>query len=141
MLPFPTSAKNQNQILPYGGFNIGIPQNIKNGKIKSIWNFLNFFTSSESFKKIHSLGGICTPRFSLIRDPDIENYTKITKEISNYSQNHKLQNWMRPSIINIELIYSILSVEIREYLSKNISAKFVANKLENKINSIMQNEN
>ena len=140
MLPFPTSIQNQTHILPYGGFNIGVPKNIKKEKIKSIWNFLNFFTSSESFKKIHSLGGICTPRFSLINDPDISRHTKITKEISNYSQNHKLQNWMRPSIINIELIYSVLSNEIQEYLNNNISAKFIANKLENKINLIIKNE-
>ena len=70
-LPFPVSNKYQNHILPYGGFNIGIPCNIKKIKIKSIWNFLNFFTSAESFKKIHSLGGICTPRFSLINDSEI----------------------------------------------------------------------
>ena len=140
MLPFPISSQNQNQILPYGGFNIGVPSNIKEEKITSIWNFINFFTSAESFKKIHSLGGVCTPRFSLINDPDISKTTKITKAISNYSQNHKLQNWMRPSIINIELIYSILSNEIQEYLNKNISAKFIANKLENKLNSIIQNE-
>jgi multiple sugar transport system substrate-binding protein len=83
---------------------------------------------------------MCTPRFSLINDPYISKTTKITKTISDYSQNHKLQNWMRPSIINIELIYSILSNEIQEYLNKNISAKSIANKLENKLNSIIKNE-
>ena len=139
--PFPISNKNQNHILPYGGFNIGIPNNIKNSKIKSIWNFLNFITSAEFFKKFHSLGGICTPRFSLINDPDIMSHSKLTKEISNYSQNHKLQSWMRPSINNIDLIYIILSDEIHEYLKNNISAKFIANKLENKINNLIRNEN
>ena len=138
---FPTYLKNQEHILPYGGFNIGLPNNIKNSKIKSIWNFLNFFTSAECFKKIHSLGGVCTPRFSLINDPDIINASHLTKKISNYSQNHKLQNWMRPSIQNIELIYKILSVEIQEYLQNNISAKFIINKLDNKINLLIKNEN
>ena len=140
LMPFPTFQKNQNYILPYGGFNIGIPHNIKNNKIKSIWNFLNFFTSSESFKKIHALGGICTPRFSLINDPEITNHSKLTKKISNYSQNHMLQNWMRPSLKNIEIIYTVLTTEIREYLQNNISSKNVANKLENKINTIIKND-
>ena len=125
ILPFPIYTQNQNPILHYGGFNIRIPNNIKKEKIKSTWDFLIIFKSSESFKEIHALGGICTPRFSIINDPDIANHTKITKEISNYSQNHKLKNWMRPSIINIELIYSVLSDEIQEYLNNNISAKFV----------------
>ena len=139
--PFPKYLKNQEHILPYGGFNIGIPNNIQDSKIKSIWNFLNFFTSAEFFKKIHSLGGVCTPRFSLINDPDINNTSYLTKKISNYSQNHKLQNWMRPSIINIELIYEVLSEEIQEYLKNNISTKFIINKLDNKINLLIKNEN
>jgi len=139
-LPFPTFYKNQNHILPHGGFNIGIPNNIKVTKIKSIWNFLNFFTSAESFKKIHSLGGICTPRFSLINDPEVTRQSKLTKKISNYSQNHMLQNWMRPPLKNIEIIYSILTSEIREYLQKNISSKNVAEKLDNKINKILKYE-
>ena len=139
-LPFPTFYKNQNHILPYGGFNIGIPNNIRENKIKSIWNFLNFFTSSESFKKIHSLGGICTPRFSLIKDPEITDHSSLTKDISNYSQNHMLQNWMRPALKNMELIYVILTNEIREYLQNNISSKYIAQNLENKINKIIKNE-
>ncbi len=139
--PFPKFNKKQEHILPYGGFNIGIPNNIKNSKIKSIWNFLIFFTSAEFFKKIHSLGGVCTPRFSLINDPEITNVSKLTKKISNYSQNHKLQNWMRPPIKNIELIYAILSEEIHEYLNNNISSQIVIQKLENKINLLIKNEN
>ena len=48
---------------------------------------------------------------------------------------------MRPSIQNIELIYKILSVEIQEYLQNNLSAKFIINKLDNKINLLIKNEN
>ena len=62
------------------------------------------------------------------------------KDISNYSRNHMLQNWMRPPLRNMELIYATLTNEIREYLQNNVSSKFIAQKLENKINNIIKNE-
>ena len=55
--PFPTHTKTQDYLLPLGGFNIGMPSNVKNNKIKSIWSFLKFITSAEYLKKLHSLGG------------------------------------------------------------------------------------
>ena len=48
---------------------------------------------------------------------------------------------MRPSLKNTELFSVILGDEIHEYLQKNISAKFIANKLENKINLLVRYEN
>ena len=48
---------------------------------------------------------------------------------------------MRPSLKNTELFSVILGNEIHEYLQKNISAKFIANKLENKINLLVRYEN
>jgi len=51
-----------------------------------------------------------------------------------------LQNWMRPALRNMELIYATLTNEIREYLQNNVSSKFIAQKLENKINKIIKNE-
>ena len=139
--PFPVHNKNQEFLLPLGGFNIGIPNNVKRHKIKSIWNFLNLFTSAEYLKKLHSLGGVCTPRYSLINDPEVIEKSSITKKISLYSQNHKLQNWMRPPMKNIELIYEILSEEIQRYLLNNISTKFIIDQLDNKVNTILKNDN
>ena len=48
---------------------------------------------------------------------------------------------MRPSLKNTELFSVILSDKMHEYLQNNISAKFIANKLENKINLLVRNEN
>ena len=138
--PFPVHKKNQEFLLPLGGFNIGIPSNVKKNKIKSIWNFLNLFTSAEYLKKLHSLGGVCTPRYSLINDPEVIKKSSITKKISLYSQNHKLQNWMRPPMQNIELIYETLSEEIQRYLLNNISTKFTINQIDNKVNIILKND-
>ena len=138
--PFPTHTKTQDYLLPLGGFNIGMPSNVKNNKIKSIWSFLKFITSAEYLKKLHSLGGVCTPRYSLINDPEVIKQSLITKRISEYSQSHKLQNWMRPPMKNIESIYEILSIEIQKYLMNNISIKSVTDNLENKVNKVLRDD-
>ena len=92
-------------------------------------------------KKLNIRKVKCSTNYKdIIKDPEITNHSKLTKDISNYSQNHMLQNWMRPALRNMELIYSTLTNEIREYLQNNVSSKFIAQKLEDKINKIIKNE-
>jgi len=110
-LPHPAGPHGA-PIAPVGGYVLGIPKNLAEGRKEAAWQALCFVTSAEAAKLYVLNGSLVTSRLSVAADPEVQCISRLFGEVDAMNRDDLLQFWPRPPISQIPAIIAICGEEL-----------------------------
>ncbi len=131
-------APGQEPFSPMGGWALGLSKNLEPGKMDLAWRFLSWFTSFPQLKILALQGNSGMPRFSIMKDPELQEAFPSMPVVLDLAMKGQLQDWMRHAIPEWNQSCDLFGTVYHEMLSGLMGPEQANEKMQQGLTDIMK---